>query len=72
MIRKGRDIYLKVKTEKVGLSAEFFKRIFKISSWLNKRYDFNSTDCEFDQQYVDDDFVKSKVTIRLRFHEKER
>lgn len=70
MIRKGRDVYLKVNVNKVDFTAGFIKRIFLVSSWLNKRYNFNSTNCEFDQGYTNDDFMRNKITIRFRFHEK--
>jgi len=70
MKRINNVFYIKAKINKVDLSARFLKKIFAISKWINKRYELNSDDIDFDHSFQDDDKKNNLITIRLTFNEK--
>lgn len=66
-VNGNNHIYLIINVNKMNKQAEFMKRIFRISAWLDKRYKLNSEEVLFNYGFVDDQYVNKKVTIKLTF-----
>jgi hypothetical protein len=56
-----------IKENKMKNTAKFMKRIYKLSLWLNKRYNYNSIDVQFDYGYKNNQKYEGLITIRLIF-----
>lgn len=63
-------IYIRASLDKIEFNAEYIKRIFNISKWLDTRYSLNSDDCEYDHTFLGDDAKNNLITIRLKFYGK--
>jgi hypothetical protein len=57
-----------VKEDKLYKSAEFMKRIYKLSVWWVKRYNIPCDNITFDYGYLENQKENKLVTIRLIFN----
>ena len=56
-----------IKENKMKNTTEFMKRMYKLSLWLNKRYNYNNIDVQFDYGYKNNQKDEGLITIRLIF-----
>lgn len=55
----------------VDFTARFMKKIYRISAWLNHRYDLKAENVVVDQFMTEENKLNDQITIRLIFNEKE-
>lgn len=55
-----------IKKEKMLNQAEFMKRMYRLSVWINKRYNYNSIDCNFAYSFADKE--KQLILIILTYN----
>ncbi len=53
---------------KMDKQAEFMKRVFKLAKYWVKRYNIPCKEVTFNYGWIDDQFARNKLTIRLIFH----
>jgi len=57
----------KIKRSSMLDHDKFAIRLYKITAWLNKRYNLKSKDVDFDYYLESDDKKNNLVTIKLSF-----